>query len=127
MSRAMSAMNTMWKSGYVVHSSASSPVVATLRHTSTGSGSSIGIGIGRGNSEQGSSVHTLPPPPPPPHTPQALSAHLSVTMSSTAPIVDVWLNVRAARPSSSSHTNLHKQQQPVAVTATAAWVGLEPR
>jgi hypothetical protein len=33
-------------------------------------------------------------------------AHLSVTMSSTAPSVEVWLNVRAARPSSSSHTNL---------------------
>lgn len=33
--------------------------------------------------------------------------HLSVTMSSTAPIVDVWLNALAALPSSSSQTKLH--------------------
>jgi hypothetical protein len=40
----------------------------------------------------------------------AAAPHLSVTMSSTAPSVDVWLKVRAARPSSSSHTNLQAQR-----------------
>lgn len=34
--------------------------------------------------------------------------HRSVTMSSTAPNVEVWSNARAARPSSSSHTNLQR-------------------
>ncbi len=33
-------------------------------------------------------------------------AYLSVTMSRTAPSVELWLNVRAARPSVSSSTNL---------------------
>jgi hypothetical protein len=40
-----------------------------------------------------------------------IAAHLSVTMSSTAPSVEVWLKVRAARPSSSSHTNLRSPRQ----------------
>ncbi len=34
--------------------------------------------------------------------------HLSVTMSRTAPSVELWLNVRAARPSVSSSTNLSR-------------------
>lgn len=37
--------------------------------------------------------------------------HLSVTMSKTAPSVDVWLNIRAKRPSSSSHTKLQGRQR----------------
>lgn len=62
-------------------------------------------------------THLSPPlllsAPPAPVTTACLSpvchvtTHLSVTMSSTAPSVDVWLKVRAALPSSSSHTNLY--------------------
>lgn len=37
---------------------------------------------------------------------QGSGAYLSVTMSRTAPSVELWLNVRAARPSVSSSTNL---------------------
>ena len=37
---------------------------------------------------------------------QMAASYLSVTMSRTAPSLEVWLNKRANRPSRSSHTNL---------------------